>query len=367
MAAVTELDTRRTDRLEQALRMIAPGTELRAGVDDILRSKTGGLVVVGEPRTLSFLFSGGIPLDHSFSANLLCELAKMDGAVILDADVGRIAYANVQLMPDPLISTTETGTRHRTAERVAKQTDAIVISISQQRDVVSLYVDDTKHTLEELRSLLAKANQALATLEKYRARLDGVATRLTALEFEGVATLHDVLLVLQRAEMTSRMAREIERYITELGSESRMIAMQLDEMMVGVSRGLTALIRDYRAGRPTSGFGDEKALIARLHRLSDDELFDLGALAGLLGYEPGAALDLAVTPRGYGVLARVPRLPRGLASALVDRFSDLNGLLKAAPDEVAAVSGVGEARARDITDGLRRLQEINLVDRHLHL
>lgn len=364
MAAVTELDTRRSDRLEAALRMIAPGTELRTGIDDVLRQKSGGLFVVGEPSSISFLFSGGVPLDLPFSANILGELAKMDGAIVLDADARRLVYANVQLMPDPLVHTSETGTRHRTAERVAKQTDALVIAISQERDVISLYVDEGKYVLEELRILIARANQALNTLDKYRARLDQVETRLTALEFEGVATLHDALGVLQRAEMTSRMAREIERYIVELGAESRMIAMQLDEMMVGVLRDLKALVRDYRRP-PSDGLEGDQALIARLHDLPDTELFDLGALAVLLGYDTSQPLDLSVTPRGYRALARIPRLPRGLSSAIAERFGDLDGLLKAGVDELSDVDGVGDARARDITDGLRRLQETNFVDRHL--
>ena len=150
-------------------------------------------------------------------------------------------------MPDPTILSSETGTRHRTAERVSKQTDALVIAVSQRRDVVSLYVDGAKYILEEIPAVLAKANQALATLDKYRTRLDQVSTRLTALEFEGGVTLHDVLTVLQRAELVTRMAVEIERYIVELGTEGRLIEMQLEETMVGVAADKAALLHDYLA------------------------------------------------------------------------------------------------------------------------
>src|SRR5690348_15531296 len=202
-----------------ALRRIAPGTTMRQGLNDILRARLGALIVIGEPAELSFMFSGGIRLDQAFSPYLLYELAKMDGAIILNAVATRIVYANVQLMPDPTIPSAETGTRHRTAERVAKQTGAFVISISQQRDVVTTYVGDVRYQLEAISDILAKTNQAVTTLETYRTRFEQVSTRLTALEFQGAVMLDDVLVALQRAEMTSRMRDEIERNIAELGVE----------------------------------------------------------------------------------------------------------------------------------------------------
>ena len=227
--------------------MVAPGTTLREGIDNILHARTGGLIIVGEVDDLSFLFSGGIKLDIDYSPALLYQVAKMDGAIVLNANATKIAMANVQLMPDPTILSVETGTRHRTAERVSKQTDALVIAISQRREVVSLYVDGGKYILEDIPVVLAKANQALATLDKYRTRLDQVSTRLTALEFEGGATLHDVLTVLQRSELVTRMAVEIERYIVELGTEGRLIEMQLEETMVGTAADKAALVHDYLA------------------------------------------------------------------------------------------------------------------------
>jgi diadenylate cyclase len=230
-----ELEARQEPRLVKALEMVAPGSAVREGIDNIVHARTGGLIVIGDPDELAFLFSGGIKLDIDYSPALLYQLAKMDGAIALNANATKIPWCNVQLMPDPTILTTETGTRHRTAERVSKQTDALVIAVSQRRDVVSLYVDGAKYILEEIPAVLAKANQALATLDKYRSRLDQVSTRLTALEFEGGVTLHDVLTVLQRAELVTRMAVEIERYIVELGTEGRLIEMQLEETMVGVA------------------------------------------------------------------------------------------------------------------------------------
>src|SRR6187551_969631 len=230
-----ELSERQDPRLLRALDVVAPGGALREGLDNIVHSRTGGLIVVGDAGDISHLLSGGIKLDIDYTPAMLYQVAKMDGAIVLNSEATKIAWANVQLMPDPTILTAETGTRHRTAERVSKQTDALVIAISERREVVSLYVDGAKYILEDIPVVLAKANQALATLDKYRTRLDQVSTRLTALEFEGGATLHDVLTVLQRCELVVRMAVEIERYIVELGTEGRLIEMQLEETMVGVA------------------------------------------------------------------------------------------------------------------------------------
>src|ERR1700740_1200483 len=240
-----ELESRQESRIMRALEMVAPGTSLREGIDNIVDARTGALIVIGDADELGFMFSGGIKLDVDYSPAFLYELAKMDGAIALSANATKIAHANVQLTPDPTILTLETGTRHRTAERVSKQTDAIVLAISERREVVSLYVDGLKYILEDIPVVLAKANQALATLDKYRSRLDQVSTRLTALEFEGGVTLHDVLTVLQRVELVTRMAVEIERYIVELGTEGRLIEMQLEETTVGTAAEKAALVRDY--------------------------------------------------------------------------------------------------------------------------
>jgi diadenylate cyclase len=287
----------------------------------------------------------------------------MDGAIILNANATKIAMANVQLMPDPTILSHETGTRHRTAERVSKQTDALVIAISQRREVVSLYVDGIKYILADIPVVLAKANQALATLDKYRTRLDQVSTRLTALEFEGGATLHDVLTVLQRAELVTRMAVEIERYIVELGSEGRLIEMQLEETMVGATAEKTALVRDYLSSYSDEAFA---AALEEIGRLVHQDLLDFGRLAELLSYDRKLnTLDYPVSPRGYRVLGRIPRLPKLVVSQIVDEFGGLDELLAATDSELEAVEGVGEIRAKDIREGLRRLQEVNLVDRYL--
>ena len=334
--------------------MVAPGTALREGIDNIVHARTGGLIVIGDADELAFLFSGGIKLDIDYSPAFLYELAKMDGAIALSSNATKICMANVQLMPDPTIPSVETGTRHRTAERVAKQTGALVISISQRREVISLYVDGGKYILEDIPVVLAKANQALATLDKYRSRLDQVSTRLTALEFEGGVTLHDVLTVLQRAELVTRMAVEIERYIVELGSEGRLIEMQLDETMLGAAAEKAALVYDYIAGESDEEFA---AVLEQIGRLGHQDLLDFGRLAELLGYDRKLnTLDYPVAPRGYRILGRIPRLPKLVVTSVVRGFGGLDELLAASDAELEAVDGVGEIRAKDIREGLRRLQ-----------
>ncbi len=343
--------------------MCAPGSALREGMDNIVHARTGGLILVGDPDELAFMFSGGLKLDVDYSPQLLYQLAKMDGAIIVSANATKIAWANTQLMPDPTILTSETGTRHRTAERVSKQTDAIVIAVSQRREVVSLYVDGGKYILEDIPVVLAKANQALATLDKYRSRLDQVSTRLTALEFEGGVTLHDVLAVLQRAELVTRMAVEIERYIVELGTEGRLIEMQLEETMVGVAGDKAALLNDYLAEEPAQAFAPA---LESITRMPHQDLLDFGRLAELLGYDRKVnTLDYPAAPRGYRVLSRIPRLPRLVVGNIVRELRGLDDVLAASDSELEAVDGVGEIRAKDIREGLRRLQEINVVDRYL--
>ena len=360
---LNELEARQDPRLMRALDIVAPGTPLREGMDNITHARTGGLIVIGEAEEISFMFSGGIKLDVEYTPALLYQVAKMDGAIVLNADASRICWANVQLMPDPTILSMETGTRHRTAERVSKQTEALVVSISERRDVVSLYLEGMKYILQDIPTVLSKANQGLATLEKYRARLDQVSARLTALEFEGGGVLYDVLSVLQRAEMVTRMASEVERYIIELGTEGRLIEMQLEETVVGVMAERAALVRDY--GAQDSDASAEAALAA-LAALSHQDLLDFGRLAELLGFDRKMnTLEYPVTARGYRALGRIPRLPRLVAQRIIHRFGGLDEILAASDSELAVIEGVGEGLAKDVREGLRRLQEVDLVDRYL--
>src|SRR3954464_11605622 len=211
-----------------------PGAALRGGLGRILAGRTGALIVLGYDRVVESLFPGGFALDVALSATRLRELAKMDGAVIVSYDGPRIVRAGVHLMPDPTIPTEESGTRHRTAERVAIQTGFPVISVSQSMHIISVYVAGRRYTLEHPTTILARANQALAALERYKLRLDEVASTLSALEIEDLVTVRDAMSVSQRLEMVRRIADEIEGFVVELGTDGRLLALQLDEMLAGV-------------------------------------------------------------------------------------------------------------------------------------
>ncbi len=361
----SEEDPRRNPDLLAAVAKIAPGTELRQAVDDVIRSHEGALIVVGDPAALAFLYSGGLRLDAPFRPQLLYELSKMDGAIIVDAAIKRLAWANVQLMPDPTIPSNETGTRHRTAERVAKQTGALVVSVSQQRETVTVFVGQARYQLDPVADVLAKTNQALGTLDTYRQRLEQVLTRLTALEFQNAVVLDDVLVVLQRAEMISRMAQRITRDCVELGAEGRLIRLQLEELVGDVPAERDAIVRDYHV----LGAGDEATTaLAELSELSYQELLEFGRLAEVLGYERGInPLDQSVVPRGYRILSHIPRVPEPLVRRVVNGLGSLDAVVRASQRELESVDGVGAVRAREIREGLRRLQEHNLVDRYLQL
>ena len=203
--------------LNEVLELIAPGTQFREGLENILRAKTGGLIILTEnDEEIESLVDGGFKINAELTSTSLYELGKMDGAIVLDEDAENIIYANALLIPDPSISSSETGARHRTAERVAKQTSNLVIAISERRDIITLYKNDKKHVLEDIRVVLSKANQAVQTLEKYRKVFDQTLINLSALEFENLVTIADVVTVIKRAEMVLKIENEIEKFGAEV-------------------------------------------------------------------------------------------------------------------------------------------------------
>jgi diadenylate cyclase len=354
------------DLMRATLAAVAPGTALRDGLERILRGNTGGLVVLGHDKTVESLCTGGFPLDVEFSATRLRELAKMDGAVVLDDTYGRIVRAATHLVPDPSIPTEESGTRHRTAERVAKQTGYPIISVSQSMRIIALYVDSRRYVLDDSAAILSRANQALATLERYKLRLDEVSGTLSALEIEDLVTVRDAVAVSQRLEMVRRIASEIEGYVVELGTDGRLLSLQLDELMAGVEQERDLVIRDYMP--PASGRRARKVndVLAELDTVSSADLLDLAVIARVSGFGTSVdVLDSAVSPRGYRLLARVPRLPGTVIERLVEHFGSLQKLLAAGIDDLQAVEGVGETRARSVREGLSRLAESSILERYV--
>jgi len=350
----------RDDRLRGVLEKVAPGTALREGIDRIIRSGKGAIIILGAPERVEPILSGGFQMDTRFTAQRLSELAKMDGAIVVDEEVEQVLWANVQLVPDPTIPTNETGTRHRTAERVARQTGVPVVAVSESMRLVSLYIDGTKHTLEELSNVLFRANQALATLERYRSRLDEVSARLSALELGNAVSLRDVCSVLQRAEMVRRITDEVESPIAELGTDGRLIQLQLEELLFGVEDERRLVVRDYRPDRQQHVEG----ILAELDALRPNQLLDLSRIAGVLGYrEVDDGLDTLLTPRGFRLLSRIPRLPQVIIERLVQRYGSLRAIMDASVTDLNEVEGIGQARARAIREGLDRLNEASLHDR----
>ncbi|MGY1653147.1 DNA integrity scanning diadenylate cyclase DisA [Geodermatophilus sp. SYSU D01119] len=338
---------------------------MRDGLERILAGRTGALIVLGYDRVVESICTGGFALDVALSATRLRELAKMDGAVILSSDGLRIVRAGVHLMPDPTVPTEESGTRHRTAERVAVQTGFPVISVSQSMHIISVYVAGRRYTLEHPTTILARANQALAALERYKLRLDEVASTLSALEIEDLVTVRDAMSVSQRLEMVRRIADEIEGFVVELGTDGRLLALQLDEMLAGVEEDRALLVRDYLPGGAARRPRTIEDVLADLRTLSATELLDLSAVSRCYGLPTSAdALDSPVSPRGYRLLARVPRLPAAIIDRLVEHFGGLQKLLAATIEDLLAVEGVGEARARGIREGLSRLAETSILDRY---
>ena len=350
--------------LRATLAAVAPGTELRDGLERILRGRTGALIVLGHDRTVEALSTGGFPLDVEFSSTRLRELAKMDGAIVLDREGTRILRAATQLVPDPSIETNESGTRHRTAERVAKQTGYPVVSVSQSMQIVALYVADRRHVLEDSSAILSRANQALQTLERYKSRLDEVTGTLSALEIEDLVTVRDVASVLQRLGMVRRISDEIAGYVIELGTDGRLLTLQLEELTGGLGNDRELVIRDYLPSAKTDKEVEE--VLADLMALSSTELLDLAAGAKALGFSiVGDALDSAVSPRGYRLLTKVPRLPGAIVDRLVEHFDSLQKLLAANLEDLMAVDGVGEGRARAVREGLSRLAESSILERYV--
>ncbi len=352
---------REDDMIYKDLDIMAPGTQLYDGLDSILKARTGALIVIGDCPEVLELVNGGFKIDSEMHPAALYELAKMDGAIVLSSDAKRILYANTQLTPDPMIPSYETGTRHRTAERVAKQTGQIVISISQRRNVISIYKENWKYILREVSVILSKANQALSTLEKYRSVFRQSLVNLSALEFEDLVTLTEVVTVLQRSQMVERIASEIERYVIQLGAEGRLVAMQLEELMADIKDEGFLVFKDYLV----HGLNAEEHW-RQIEEWDSDDLLNLNFISKLLGYGSSiTSLEQAVTPKGYRILAKIPRLPMPVIENLVKEFGDLSTIMDASIDQLDDVDGIGEVRAKAIKDGLRRLREQALVDSHI--
>ncbi len=338
--------------IKDILKIMCPGTQLREGLENILRAKTGGLIVISDSEEVMKIVDGGFSINSEYTPSYVYELAKMDGAIVITEDLKKIICANAQLIPDSSIPTYETGTRHRTAHRVAKQTNKIVIAISQRRNIITMYKGDIKYVLRESSVILSKANQAIQTLEKYVAVLDRVINNLNLLEFQDLTTLFDVVTAIQRTEMVMRIVEEINMYILELGNEGRLISMQLSELIRHIERDGILLIRDYC--KEDLNYND---IYESIQKLNSSELIDLDAIARVLGYSGIPLMDTLISPRGYRILSKVPRIPANVIENLIKEFKELSAIIEADIDDLDNVEGIGEARATAIRSGLKRIRE----------
>ena len=354
------IERHKDDQLIEVLKIMAPGTPLREGLENILKARTGALIVIGDSEELLSVVEGGFLINKEFSPARLYELAKMDGAILVSKDLNTILYSNTLLIPDPSIYTEETGTRHKSAERFAKQTGEIVICISQRRNIITLYKGSRKYILRDTTAILTRANQALQTLEKYITVLASAANNLSILEFEDIVTLNDAAIVIQRTEMVMRVAAEIERYICELGNEGRLLRMQLEELIAYVEEDGRLVVEDYIAQLDNIDTDD---VLKRISAFAYDELMDLTYICHALGYyKTSGAPEINISPRGYRILNKIPRVPMTIARKIVEEFFNLQGIFKASIVNLDEVEGIGESRARAIKEGLRRVREQVLLE-----
>ncbi|PLT31301.1 DNA integrity scanning diadenylate cyclase DisA [Peribacillus deserti] len=357
MSEKRSLDKTKTE----ILRMVAPGAPLREGIDNVLRANTGGLIVVGYNEKVRTIVDGGFHIECPFSSSYLYELAKMDGAIILNEKADRIILANAQLAPDSSIPSSETGMRHRTAERVAKETKALVIAISQRRNVITLYQGNFRYALKDMAVILTKANQAIQTLEKYKAVLRQSITHLGLLEFEESVTYGDVLQVMHRFIMVLRIKGELISYLNELGTEGRLIRLQMNELLTDLENEAFLIIQDYIYDKSASS----KEILVRLQEFSNLEIVEDGMIMKLLGYMGYTPIEESIYPRGYRLLHKIPRLPLLIIENLVTQFKTLANIINASVADLDDVEGIGEVRAKKIKEGLRSIKEQHFSERKI--
>lgn len=355
--------SRPNTELIDTLRRVSPGTPLREGMDSILRGQTGALIAVGDHPEVMRTLDGGFRVDTAFTPAALYELSKMDGGIVLSSDASRIRYANVQFNPDPTFPSHETGIRHRTAERMARQTSALMVAVSSRRSVITLYKGVQRYLLRDIGFILEKANEAVKVLDRYRGEFSESLTALTSLEFEDLVTVHDIATTLQRAELVLNVAEEIDAYAAELGTEGRLVAIRVSELVPAVEGSAMALISDYWSGPRECDVAD---IQERLQSMAAAGPLPIGDVARLLGYGGGeTGLAAPVTPRGYRVLGALPRLPAAVVGNLVKKFGSLQRILAATLAELDEVEGVGEARARSLKENLRRMREQAVAGRQV--
>lgn len=343
------------------LKIMAPGTPLREGLDNILKAKTGALIVIGDSKEVLNLTDGGFKINEPYTPAKLYELAKMDGAIVISKDLKRILLANTQIIPSSTIHTDETGTRHKTAERTAKQTGELVISISQRRSIITVFKGNFRYTIEGTDKIVTRANQALRTLENYKKVFDTKLRILNEYEFNDMVTLDNVLTCLQRADMVMQVEEQVKEAIAELGKDGLLIKMQLEEMLEDLPKQELLIIKDYKS--PNKRLPAEKVIQVIRSKAKENNVVELNEIAKILGYGIFENYEeVAVYPKGYRILNKIPRMPNTIVENLVKNFKSFQHVLAADIEELDEVEGIGEVRAMTIKQALKRMQEQFMFD-----
>ena len=327
------------------LSQLLPGEPLRIGVDLIADKKSGALIVIGSSAKLDKISSGGVDLiDCEYSPEMLSELAKMDGAIIVDQFVTKILKANVHLNPSDTLSTTQTGTRHRTAERAAEETNLTVITVSEESSLVKVFTNSETTELEEPSVILGRVNESLQSVDRMRRRFDDAVAELGELEIENSLTNQQVLEVIQRGELLTRLAKQVRSEALRLGGEAGLVLIQIDSLESGVTNTLNLVLKDHL---PAKKYRNIAKAINEISHQSYEELNDIDYLGSVLGKLP---LDDLSTPKGYRVLARLPNLPENLHDSIIQKFKTLPKLLSASPEKLYEIEGIGRGRAQQLRD-----------------
>lgn len=338
-------------RREQALRMCAPGTALRTALDMIIAGHLGALITIGDEDAVIAAGTDGFKLDVSFTASRLFELCKMDGAVVIDKDITKILRANFHLNPDPTLPTAETGTRHRTAARMSLLTNAIVISISERRQVVNVYVDGKGSQLRPTPEVMSTATQLTGIMQSTREQLDRQLLRLSTLELNNFVTLADVSSVIYLCEMLMTSAAELDSCILELGRNGRVIDMQRQEYAGTIDEEYTLLIRDYALD---SSEANAAAIREEFRKTPNDQLRTSRNVARILGYED-LSVDSIMTPLGLRTLNRVSVVRKGMADKIIDEYGSLQDIVAAVEEDPAKLEEVGVNNPDVLADSLHRM------------
>ena len=324
---------------------LIPGQALRNGVDLIADKKTGALIVIGTSARLEKISSGGIALNNcSYTPEMLSELAKMDGAIVVDVSVNNILKANVHLNPSDDIATSQTGTRHRTAERVSVETQLSVIAVSEESSTIKVFNGNDVNELEESSIIFGRVNESLQSVDRTRRRFDDAVLELGELEIENTLTNQQVLEVIQRGELLGRLSQQVRKEAIDLGEDSGLVMIQIDSLESGVRNTLDLVLKDHL---PAKRFRSIFKAVDEIANLTYEELNTIQHLGSVLFMEP---LDEVSVSKGYRVLGRLPGLPDNLHDSLIQKFKTLPNLLNAPTDKLFEVEGIGRNRAQQLRE-----------------